>query len=192
MNSILFTAVTSGCPSIFISVCLKSRDIILFFPYIQANVIPHSINRKEKISYRKSGTLRKKLNRFLFTILITMVSGCSFSEIYRTSAEYCFIPFRTIGRQIPVVEAMWNKEKAWFIIDSGAFFTLLNVSETDRFGFFVQKLPSHQKTEVNGLGGKLTRHETFACRLDLGSLEIRHFTWKSGNINLFLNQNPDS
>lgn len=142
------------------------------------------MNRELKISYLNSDTLRKRLNRILLTILISVLSGCSFSETYRTSAEYCFIPFRTIGRQIPVVEALLNGEKAWFIIDTGASFTLLNASEADRFGFFVREHPSHQKTEVSGLGGKLTLHETFACRIELGPLEIRHFPWKSGNINL--------
>lgn len=142
------------------------------------------MDRKEKISYRNTDTLRKRLTGFIFTILIVLLSGCSFSETYRTSAEYCFIPFQTIGRQIPVVEALLNGERAWFIIDTGASFTLLNASEADRFGFFVREHPLHQQTEVNGLGGKLTLHETFSCRIDLGPLEIRHFPWKSGNINL--------
>jgi len=142
------------------------------------------MDRREKISYLNLGILGNGLTGFIFTFLVTLLSGCSFSETYRTSAEYCFIPFQTIGRQIPVVETILNGEKAWFIIDTGASFTLLNASEAGRFGFFVREHPHHHKTEVNGLGGNLILHETFSCRLDLGPLEIKHFPWKSGNIDL--------
>jgi predicted aspartyl protease len=141
------------------------------------------MDQKEKITYLISAILKNALNGFLFLVLILLLSGCSFSETYRTSAGYCFIPFQKIGQQIPVVEAFLNGKKAWFIIDTGATYTLLNASEASQFGFFVREHPLHRKTEVNGLGGKLILHETFSCRIDLGPLEIKHFPWKSGNIN---------
>lgn len=141
------------------------------------------MDQTEKISYRNSVTLKNVLNGFFFMVLISLLSGCTFSETYRTTAEYYFIPFRTIGQQIPVVEVLLNGKKAWFIIDTGASFTLLNTEEAGNFGFFVREHPLHQKTEVSGLGGKLILHETFSCMIDLGQLEIKHFSWKSGNIN---------
>ena len=130
----------------------------------------------------KNGSLRNYKYGFLIVSLLLIISGCSSSGNIAAEKEYHFIRFQKIGNRIPVIKVRLNDREAWFIVDTGASYSLLNISEMEHFGFSTGIHQKAGRNHVKGLGGKLALYDTFRCEVELGNLAIKYIQWKSGDI----------
>lgn len=60
------------------------------------------------------------------------------------------------------VEVFINGKKANLLIDTGASFTLLDITQADKYGF----KPVHSNVELIGLGGRKQRYHLKNCYVD--------------------------
>ena len=99
------------------------------------------------------------------------------------------IKFRTI-KNIPVLEGRINGRPAFFIIDTGASVSILNESESKRFGF---RCIDAEGYSVHGLdGGQSSMNEAVNCQVELGALKLRgvkFHTKRLGNVVNVISQN---
>jgi hypothetical protein len=101
------------------------------------------------------------------------------------------IPFRTI-KNIPVLAGKLNGKTAFFIVDTGASVSILNESESKRFGFGCIDSDGYQ---VAGLGGgESSMNEAVNCEVELGTLKlkgIKFHTKRLGNVVRIISQNEN-
>jgi hypothetical protein len=87
-----------------------------------------------------------------------------------------------VGSSIPVVKATLNDKDAWFIVDTGASATLLNMSLAQYFGISPYRDLHRGDIEINGLGGSMS-FESAICKIKIGQLTINHAALKSKDLN---------
>jgi hypothetical protein len=117
---------------------------------------------------------------FLSVVFVTAIR-CSSSE-FIAEKDYYVIPFRMVGTSIPVVKATLNDKDAWFIVDTGASATLLNMSLAQYFGISPYRDLRRGDIEINGLGGSMS-FESAICKIKIGQLTIHHAALKSKSLN---------
>lgn len=108
--------------------------------------------------------------------------GCASSEM--VTAEEGHISFRMIGASIPVIRITVNDKHGWFIIDTGASYTIINAEQSKHFGIASSE---SQYRELDGLGGRMS-FESLTCRIRIGGLVIDHPALKSEDLNALFNR----
>jgi len=78
-----------------------------------------------------------------------------------------------IIRNIPIVLGAINNKPAYFLIDTGASFTMLNESLGGTYKFKVVKNMYFARGEIVGMGGKSFIKEVKTVRLTLGIHELK-------------------
>ncbi len=109
-------------------------------------------------------------------------NGCSTSSNVPAETDYHVIPFRTIGKRIPLISAQLNNKRAWFIVDTGASITLLNETEAEYFGFSMYHV-NHDVTEMRGFSSKLKLSRTSFCNIEIGPLKVGKNVYRSQDMN---------
>lgn len=112
-----------------------------------------------------------------------VVMSCASSTIV-SDATHHVIPFRLIGVGIPIIKGTLNDKDAWFIVDTGASASLVNMAVAGDFGIPDFKNFYVENREINGLGGRRA-FESVSCRIGLGPLHIRKEVLKSKDLNGF-------
>jgi hypothetical protein len=123
----------------------------------------------------------KKISTTLSGIAMVTVMSCSSTEFVAES-NYNVMPFTVVGAGIPVVRATLNDKDAWFIVDTGASVTLLNMAMSEYFNISTYSNFDLDVTEINGLGGAVT-FESAICKIGFGQLIINHKVLKSKDLN---------
>lgn len=99
-----------------------------------------------------------------------MLSGCVSIPPSELAVPNC-IKFRTV-KNIPVIEGRLNGKPALFIIDTGASVSILNKSDSRRFGFRCTDSAGHH---VAGLGGGNSEMNlAINCEVEFGTMKLRN------------------
>jgi hypothetical protein len=109
-----------------------------------------------------------------------VVLGCASTHLI-TDSGHLVIPFRIIGSGIPVIRATINDKEAWFIIDTGASATLVNMSMARYFGLTDHTDLQKGELEINGLGGVVSFRAS-TCKIGIGPLVVRHRVLRSAHL----------
>lgn len=125
--------------------------------------------------------MNKILKRALQSVALIAALSCTSSE-FITENDYYVIPFRMVGSSIPVVKATLNGKDAWFIVDTGASATLLNMALSQYFGISPYRDRYRGDIEINGLGGSMS-FESAICKIKIGQITIHHAALKSKDLN---------
>lgn len=123
----------------------------------------------------------KTLRRILLIALGLMTVACASSTMVADSS-YHAIPFRLIGGGIPIIKISLNDKEAWFIVDTGASASLVNMAVAQEFN-----VPNYNnylagRREINGLGGRQV-FQSVTCKIGLGPITINHAVFKSKDLN---------
>ena len=122
----------------------------------------------------------KAFRKILLIAVGLLVVACASTTMVADST-YQVIPFRLIGGGIPIIKITLNDKDAWFIVDTGASASLVNMAVARDFN-----LPDHNnylagKTEINGLGGPRV-FQSVTCKIGLGAITIHHPVLKAKNL----------
>lgn len=123
----------------------------------------------------------KALFRLVCSSMAVVSISCTSSTMVSDSGHYV-IPFRLIGVGIPIIKVTLNDKDAWFIVDTGASASLVNMAVASDFGIPDFKNFYVENMQINGLGGRRA-FESVSCRIGLGPLHLRKELLKSKDLN---------
>lgn len=129
--------------------------------------------------------MSKIFKRALLWCIVPVVLGCASTQLV-TDGDHLIIPFRIIGSGIPVIRASLNDKEAWFIIDTGASATLVNMSMARYFGLADYADFHRGEMEINGLGGSVSFGAS-TCKIGIGPLVVRHRVLRSTHLDGLFN-----
>lgn len=111
--------------------------------------------------------------RTIITLLAFLIIGC----VESSEKE---IPFYN-NDKIPIIEGSLNNKKVYFIVDSGASISVLDVTQSKKYGFSTLK----QSNTVVGFGGKSSYVDLQNTKIFIKDLQL-NTSFKGNDLSLLI------